>query len=269
MNQQNSNNPYQPPQANVEPPAKPIGSDLISGGRTVAVGNASAWIGEGWQLFKQSPGIWIASVLILFVLSIVASFIPFLGSLVSNLLMPVFLGGLMIGCRAQDNGEKLQIEHLFSGFKSHAGPLMLIGLLMLVAIVVVLIVLAIIVGLMFGASIMGAFAGNEQAMADLIAEHGLTFLLVLVLLFMALIIPVSMAYWFAPALVVFHGLKPVDAMKQSFQGCLRNMLPFLWYGILLILLLIVGMIPLMLGLLVVVPMMYGSIYASYKDIYLK
>ena len=94
-------------------------------------------------------------------------------------------------------------------------------------------------------------------------------LLVLALTAVALYIPLSMATWFAPALVTFHGMEALPAMKCSFMGCVRNFLPFLVYGLLLFVIAIAAVIPFGLGLLVFIPMLYGSIYASYKDIFLR
>ena len=88
------------------------------------------------------------------------------------------------------------------------------------------------------------------------------------LLLLALLVPLAMAVWFAPALVVFHDLPPVEALKQSFQGCLRNMVPFLVYGIIVLGLGILAAIPAFLGWLVLIPTLIGSTYYSYRDIFL-
>jgi uncharacterized membrane protein len=56
-------------------------------------------------------------------------------------------------------------------------------------------------------------------------------------------------------------------MKMSFSGCLKNILPFLLYGIIAMVLFILATIPIGLGLLVVVPMLTASIYTGYRDIY--
>jgi uncharacterized membrane protein len=77
-----------------------------------------------------------------------------------------------------------------------------------------------------------------------------------------------MAVWFAPALVLFHDKGAVDAMKESFSGCLRNIVPFLVYGVVLLVLGLIASIPLGLGWLVLGPVLCTSFYASYKDIYL-
>jgi uncharacterized membrane protein len=84
---------------------------------------------------------------------------------------------------------------------------------------------------------------------------------------LALSIPLVMAYWFAPALVALEGVSAVSAMKLSFVGCLKNVLPFLLYGIIGLVLFILGAIPFGLGLLIILPVMMASIYVSFKDIY--
>jgi uncharacterized membrane protein len=58
-------------------------------------------------------------------------------------------------------------------------------------------------------------------------------------------------------------------MKGSFTGCLKNVLPFLLYGAVLLLLSVIATLPLLLGWLVLGPVFAGSVYASYRDIYLK
>jgi uncharacterized membrane protein len=81
------------------------------------------------------------------------------------------------------------------------------------------------------------------------------------------LIPLMMAYFFAPALVVLDGLPAPTAMRLSFSGCLKNIVPFLLYGLVGLVLLVLGAIPFGLGLLVVMPVFVGSIYAAYRDIY--
>jgi uncharacterized membrane protein len=267
MNTPSDHNPYQPPKADITPQDHHMNDEWVSGGQSVSPGNAIAWIGSGWTLFMKSPGIWIANILIVFVLSAFLAFIPVLGGLASNLLMPVVIGGILLGCRSLDEGGTLEVAHLFAAFKEKAGQLVLVGLLMLVATVAIIIVTVVAVIVVFGSSILQAI-GDEQAAIQLLSEQGLMMLAFLVLLFMALIIPVAMAYWFAPALVVFHNLDAVSAMRNSFMGCLRNFLPFLLYGLVFLVLAIIAVIPIGLGFLVLIPMGYGSLYASYKDIYL-
>ena len=80
-------------------------------------------------------------------------------------------------------------------------------------------------------------------------------------------IPLYMALWFAPALIVFHNLAPVESMKASFFACLKNIIPFLLYGVILIVLGVLAAIPFGLGFLVLIPVIIASIYTGYRDIF--
>ena len=88
-----------------------------------------------------------------------------------------------------------------------------------------------------------------------------------VLIAMLLLIPVLMAYWFAPLLVRLHDLTALEAMKMSFMAVFRNIVPVILYAFIFIALTVLAVIPFGLGLLVVVPVMITSTYTSYLDIF--
>ena len=88
-----------------------------------------------------------------------------------------------------------------------------------------------------------------------------------ILIAMLFIVPILMAYWYAPILVGLNNLSAIQAMKLSFVACLKNMLPFLLYGLIFMLLLVAAIIPFGLGLLIAVPVMMTSLYASYVDVF--
>jgi uncharacterized membrane protein len=76
-----------------------------------------------------------------------------------------------------------------------------------------------------------------------------------------------MALWFAPALVMLQNQSAPRAIAESFKGCLKNIVPFLIYGIVLFVLALIASIPFGLGWLVLGPVVLGSVYAAYRDIY--
>jgi hypothetical protein len=235
--------------------------ELIENGRKVAAGRGAAWIGEGFDLFKQSPGVWIGLIVIFGLLTIAMLIIPILGNLALNLLMPVFIAGMLLGCKAQEDGDPLEIAHLFAGFKENVGQLVLVGLLELLALVVISVGIGVVVFIVGLGAAVGMRGGSAPGVGMML---GFTLLF---LIAMALMLPVVMAAWFAPALIVFHELDPVAALKQSFAGCLKNFVPFLLYGVIAMLISIVAIIPFGLGLLVVWPVMMCSMYKSYRDIF--
>lgn len=236
---------------------------LADAPRGLSAGRGVDWIGAGWRLFARAPLMWVVSILVLLVLHIVANIVPFLGGVVMHVLQPVFAAGFMVACRSLETGGDFEIEHLFAGFKREFANLIVVGLLVLAGVVALFLVFFAFAG--FG--LVTAFlAGDPDNIYPAIMASGLTIALG-ALVATALSIPLVMAYWFAPALVMMHGVAPIAAMKASFSGCLRNILPFLLYGIVMLVLVVVAMIPLGLGLFVWFPVVIASTYAAYREIY--
>jgi uncharacterized membrane protein len=225
--------------------------------KAVAAGRGTDWLGEGFELFRKAPGTWIGIVLIWFAISALLSQIP-VGPLINSFLNPVFQAGVMLGCASLVAGSALRINHLFSAFSgSRLGQLLLLGVFTLLAgIVLVLVSVALMVAFLGGAAV---FKAPEQI--------GALGILLAVLIVLALTLPLVMAIWFAPALIVLDGVSAWQALMLSFRGCLLNIGPFLLYGVVALVMLIVACIPLFLGLLVAVPVLVASIYTGYRDIF--
>jgi uncharacterized membrane protein len=232
---------------------------FVPHGRTVPFENGWTWIAAAWDIFRRAPGVWIGMVVTLCVIYVVLAVLPVVGAIATIVAGPVFTGGLMLASRTLDQGGEVQFSQLFAGFKHRFGTLLGVGVLYLVGMAVIVLI----AGLMTGASVFGVL--NAQS-PEAVMALGATLLLA-ILIFMALLVPLLMAIWFAPPLVVFHDLGAVAAMKASFVGCLRNMMPFLLYGIVLLVASIVASIPLMLGWLILGPVTAASIYTGYRDIY--
>jgi hypothetical protein len=239
-------------------PAAP--RNFVPNGRPLAPARGWAWIVEGFDFFRRQPLAWIAIVIIAALIFIGLSIIPILGSLAAMVLAPVFLGGVMLACREQDEGRELQIGHLFAGFRERFGPLASIGLIYLGLTILI----ALVVGVVTGAGVWTIVGGGADPAA--VAGAGMTILLAF-LIMLGLLVPVFMATWFAPALALFHEHSATDAMRSSFIACLRNMLPFLLYGVILFLLAIAASIPFGLGWLVLGPTMAASLYTGYRDVF--
>jgi uncharacterized membrane protein len=254
-------NPYAAPKAAVADETVIQDADFVPGGQSRPAGHGWTWIAQGWELFKRQPGMWIGIVLLAFVIFIGAALIPVVGGLLMTLFGPVFAAGIMVGCKTLDSGGELELGHLFAGFRERTGTLISVGALYLAATLAVILV----VSLLMGVGMMTMMGGGDpQAMAAM----GMTMVLAMLVMF-ALLLPVIMAIWLAAPLVVFHEQGAVEAMKGSFMGCLKNVLPFLVYSVVLFVFSLVATLPLMLGWLVLGPVFAASIYTSYRDIYLK
>ena len=230
--------------------------------RSVDAGRGWQWIVDGFNLFKKSPLLWISLTIVLALLWIVSFAIPVLGPLLFNLLSPVLFAGLMIGCRALDNGEELELAHLFAGFRQQASALVTIGGVYLVGTIVVLGAVFVVAGGSMLPTVLSKTTPDIETLTAAIRS-----MLLALTVGAAVYMPLLMLIWFAPLLVVFEGLAPMQAMKLSFAACWANVIPFLVYGLAILVLWFIASIPLLLGLLVLLPVLFCSVYASYRDIF--
>ena len=239
------------------------GLQLVVPGKSLPAGAGWEWIAGGWKLFLRAPLMWIIALVILFVIAIVLAIIPFVGSIVFQLLQAVFAGGLIVACRSLERGGDFELEHVFAGFKTRFVPLLVVGLIFMVASLVLLVLFFVVAGI----SLLPAFLSGDPGVMQTALAGSAIAIVFGSLVMLALFVPVLMAYWFAPALVMMHDMAPVAAMKESFRGCLRNIVPFLVYGFIMTVLAIVAVIPFGLGLLVLAPVAMASNYVGYRQIF--
>jgi uncharacterized membrane protein len=257
-------NPYAAPKAAVADETLVLSDDFVPGGLKQPASHGWDWIASAWDLFKRQPWLWIGMWLLLMLMSFGVALIPFLGNFITMLVWPVLMAGIAIGCRALEEGRELELGHLFAGFQQRTGTLFAVGGLYLAGVMAITLAVMLVVG----AGVFALMSGGEADPAMMAAMGGIGLLLG-VLIVMALMLPLVMAIWFAPALVVFHEMGAWDAMKMSFVSCLRNLLPFLLYGVIFFGLAIVATLPLLLGWLALGPVISITVYTSYRDIYFK
>jgi len=222
-----------------------------------------SWIKKGYGLFLKSPLLWIVLLMICLVSAVILSSIPVAGEPLASLLMPVILVGLMTGCRSLEQGEELELAHLISGFQRQTPSLIALGGIALVGQFATF-------GLMImagGDTLVGLLTSGQPniepaVMAQAVAEAPFA-----VLLGMTLFSILMMAMQYAPMLVFFNNAPPVQAMKLSLRAFLYNIGPWLVYLTTFMLLAILASIPMMLGWLILLPLVFTSMYVSYCEIF--
>ncbi len=244
------------------------------------------WIRDAIHLFRRNPVAWIGATVLLFVINFVVQLIPFVGALAMNILNPVFGAGFVIGSSEQDHGRAFSIEHLFAGFYHNFGELVIFSIVFVFALFIVMGVFAV-AGVLLIAGAAGGISAfmNPQLLTGMPSMILVLFALVLVLL----MVPLAMIYWFSPALIVLDDIPVFKAMKASFKACLFNVVPFLVYGLLFLIIagvflgalgaavLLTAASPLVTGitgfflacvfLLLIPPIAIASVYTSYRDIF--
>ena len=232
-------------------------------GKRVPAGTGWDWVARGWRLFARAPLMWVISVVLLFIVAFATNLLPIVGSIVFQLIQAVIAGGFVAACRSLERGGDFELEHLLAGFQTRFGKLVALGALVLLGWVLIALVFAMFAGVAIFSAFMTGDAENVLAAA---AASSLSLMLG-VLVALALMVPLMAAYWFAPPLVMLHGMDPVAAMKASFGGAMRNFTPFLLYGLVMTVAALIAAIPFGLGFLVWIPVAITSTYAAYRDIF--
>jgi uncharacterized membrane protein len=259
-----SSNPSAAPSAQSPDETIVLSGTFASGGRRVPTGNGWNWIANAWRLFRAEAGLWIGMTLALFAifgaLFALYFWLPAVSFVTMTLLWPVFTAGVVVVSRAIDQGGQARFKQLFAGFRHRLGALLVVGGIYLVANAVIAGGIFYFMGIDLS---MVRFDAPPEQLTLLAAKITIAGLIVI-----ALMLPFVMAIWFAPALVAFHAeLGPVAAMLRSFLGCLKNVLPFLLYGVILAIASVIASVPAFLGWLILGPVVAASIYTAYRDIY--
>ncbi|HPT49067.1 MAG TPA: BPSS1780 family membrane protein [Accumulibacter sp.] len=251
------NNPFRPPVARVYDHAQTSMGTFIPDGRRVPPGNGYRWLLRGWEIFRLAPGTWMGIAVVFMAVMMIVGMIPVVNVAV-NLLIPIFIGGISIGCRAIEVGDGLRFDHLFAGFSRKPIPLLVVGLLYMISMAAVVFAAVVGAGIAFA-----AFAGGVDGLKEVFS---LGMVLVVAVVFVAFS-SLAMAVWLAPPLVIFHDVSAFHAIKNSLRVAVRNIGPFLVYTLLVVLAAVVASLPLLLGWLVLLPVLYASLYAAYRDMF--
>lgn len=236
------------------------------------------WIAEGYRIYGKNRlmlalmvvGCWMLMML-------VGSYIPKIGGLIATICLPAMSVGLMSVCRRLERDEVVVPATLFSGFSENPGRLLSLGVMYILVVVLVLGTVALIDGgRFFRVFLMGA--PLEASSANPLA----TWVLLLLML------PVAMAYWYAPMLVAWHGHSVGKSLFFSLFACLRNWRAIIVYVCALFMLMVLlgifsgmlaswlpeglrrsaGSLPaLLLMFFLGMPVLYASFYVSYCDVF--
>jgi len=240
------------------------------------------WLARGWTLFTASPFMWMTMVFAYWLLIGFAGLVPYIGAAVAVVLIPVFSVSFMAMCRALDQRRPLEPGLLFAGFRANLPPLLTLGGIYLVASVSILAVSSMVDDghlmrwMLSGTTVpQEAFADGSVLDAALVA--------------LALYLPVLAAYWFAPVLAAWDGMPASKALFYSFFATVANWRAFLVYGMVVVAVgtiipgiaiafvgaamqrspAVVSVVPafVMVFFVALVPTLFASFYASYRDVF--
>jgi hypothetical protein len=238
------------------------------------------WILAGFAIFRRNPPMMSMLVISYWLLMIFLNVLPVIGALLASMAMPGLSVGLMQAARNLERGEAVSIQTLFSAFRDNARTLVLLGALYLFCTLGILGVSALFDGGDLLSYMMASHRAERPALED-------SAVLLPSLVVIALLVPVMMAWWFAPVLAAWHHLPLGKSLFFSFVACWLNWRPFLVYGgglllvagvlpgllLAILLILLPGAASFLTALLtvpmalIIAPAIFASFYACYRDIF--
>lgn len=246
--------------------------------RIVSAKNGGAWLSRGLALFRKSPAMWVLLVFTYWLLTAVINNIPYVGPAIATVSLPAFYVSFMAACEELAQGRPLTPLVLFAGFRKELAALLMLGGFYLISIAAVLWISS----LADSGALMNWVIWGQTPPAAAIRDGSLSRALAIAALGAA---PVLSALWFAPILAAWERMGVAKSLFYSFFATWRNWRAFIIYTALLALLsvalsLLIALITLafrghpdgarlaiMLATLVVMPTVFGSFYACYRDIF--
>lgn len=201
--------------------------------RTVDAGRPVEWIKSAIGTFQQAPLPFVAMTAIMGAIWFVLIFIPLLGPVILAALWVYWVAGFQHAARKLESGGTAEIPDLFAALRGDR----LIPLAYLAALPAAVALVAGLLGI-FGA---------------------------------ILSIPVNIAVWiaiyFAIPRVCFDRVEPIVALQQGLQASLANIVPLIVVTVLNVALFFGGLLVLLVGLLVAIPVILLGTYHGYRDVY--
>jgi len=244
-------------------------------------GRGGAWLREAFAMFSQARAPWLLLLLTYYIVMAVVDVIPVIGQIAVPILKPIFAVGFLAAAWGQERGQRPYFKQLFQGFTANLGALVPLGIVLLLGATAAIFATA----LVDGGALLDVLSGKTTPDEDALASGKMQ---AAMLFGVACALPVLLALWYAPALVVFHGCNAWRALGLSLRASLVNWKPLAIYGLLVIFYAAVlpGLVMALIGLalpnrvafavaltvmmpyfLFLVATLHISDYVSYRDIF--
>jgi hypothetical protein len=245
--------------------------------RIVPAHHGALWLADGWRLFWARPFIWLGALIGSAAVLIVMVSIPFVGAPLFAVLTPALWAVLMVIARVVADATVIPRESVREVLRE-ARPLTLLGAVYLVANLA-----ATAATMLFSEGFADWMLFGKVQSTEEMKSSGFFMDAVLAMLFH---IPVMLAFWFSPMLIVWQRMGAAKALFFSIAACLMCWRAFAVYGIVVFLIFLVfasvvaGVVVMGAGLapgvarVVALPILVvymgtlvASVYACYRDVF--
>lgn len=277
MSQENTVNPYDSPDAELQTESQKNDGREYCGVKKIKGGEGFDFFSDAWNIYTAAPVLWVAMniSMVLLVLPFVFAIaylpvdLPLLDTItniVGSMLATPLMAGLCIAAHNVRNGDELMFVDLFAGLRVHFDRLIGLGLLIALLYAFFDHLLVLIVG---GTDMFLASLGLSETEYSLtMSGNTFDYTVVNVLVMIANLI-ITLAYWFAVPLIALEGQGVFQAVSNGVKGFMKNIWPIFLYGLATLVLILAAIIPFGLGLLILFPVMHITTYTAYVRIFTK
>ncbi len=236
------------------------------------------WVQLGLKTFFRQP-LAMAGLFFIFMATVsVLTAIPLVGAVISLALLPAATAGFMAASRTAAAGKFPMPWLLLTAFRSgrvQARAMWVLGAQYAVGMLLVMGTSA----LFDGGEFARIYLGGANPTPEVVREPAF---IRAMWIGMALYVPLAMAFWHAPALVLWHGMSPTKSLFFSAMACWRNkgaMLVYAlgWIGVFLGVGVALSLVGAVLGgaqalgmlmfpaVLLMASLFFSSIYFTFRD----
>lgn len=232
-------------------------NSIIEEGYTFDLGT---YISRGFALFQKSAGNFIAFAFLAGIIIVVASLIPFIGSLLTNLILtPVLLVGGYLAAHALSKSEQFEFGTFFKGFD-------FVGPLASAALVTNLIVFAAFIPMLLVWYMNGAADWFYQVIENPVLVDAPPNIPFWSFILLAPAVYLGVAYSWAYHFIAFYGMGFWEAMETSRKIIGKKWGLFFLFFLILGLLVGLGFLLFFVGVLVTFPVLMCASYAAFEDV---
>ncbi len=231
------------------------------------------WLREAFRLYRKNPPLLTSAAMAYLLAVFGVGFLPFIGPFLLPLIQPTLAVMLANVCAVIASGKPPTQPGLLNHIVARRPALLRLGGLQL-ALSAALLLLS-----MLLETLLGAPTELEQVTAENVYSILLPLLLIMV--------PMFMAFWFAPILTAWHEVPPLKAVFFSVVAVWRNLRAFVFFvvNVLLVAVVLPGLVLVLLTLLfpqardifvsllrfallmTIGPMLMSCAYLSYRDVF--
>lgn len=231
----------------------------------VAFRRCFVWLSAGWHVFKVNLGAWLVLSIFFLLVPMMLGMVPFIGILLIALFLPLLLAGLLVSAHKSLSSSQAQAEDIWLAFSDERfrRPLLRLGAMAVIGSLLLLVAWYPLSGEVLRALYIPSSENRVGQELMLMAQASALGLF----LQAGIMVVVLMGFFYATPLVLFEGVEPLDAIAVSLVACLKNIVPLSLFAAMALALGVLATFAFGLGFLVLIPVLAGASYASFRDVF--